>query len=178
MHATGEGVAADTATHGGRVSRPTSQIVASLQQARRQLAIVEERMPELLRRDALAGGSDGYPSGGGGGRGSKGGHADPTSSAALGRPERDVVHDWTAGIIRAVEAACDQINLAAALVYQVDRHVEDRASSATEAAVCMACGDPAPGGLRRGLDEKCYKAWSRADRPDIVVWITSRKVAP
>lgn len=40
---------------------------------------------------------------------------------------------------------------------------------------CLACGDPCHGRIRSGFDEKCYKRWIRAQRPDRVLFITGVK---
>lgn len=40
---------------------------------------------------------------------------------------------------------------------------------------CLACGDPCLDGVRSGFDQKCYKRFTRAGRPDRVVFIAGIK---
>jgi hypothetical protein len=43
-------------------------------------------------------------------------------------------------------------------------------------ATCIVCAGPAPR-CRRGLCDACYKAWTRADRPDIHAFRVERLAA-
>jgi len=40
---------------------------------------------------------------------------------------------------------------------------------------CLACGDACVGRVLSGFDEKCYKKWVRAHRPDRVEFINKVK---
>lgn len=40
---------------------------------------------------------------------------------------------------------------------------------------CLACGDACVGRVLSGFDEKCYKRWTRAGRPDRVAFIYETK---
>jgi len=127
------------------------------------ISTIRQGIRDALRRNAEHSG-DSLPTGTGGeGRG-KGTHADPVAMAAARRPDYDEVHALVEGIVGHVLEADTHLRAAASRFYRLDQLAADE-GRVNQVEACRCCGDPAPQ-PRAGYCDKCWKAWTRADRPD------------
>lgn len=88
-------------------------------------------------------------------------YGDPTGEEAIW----DELFDHTSKQIHSVVIMLRKINtIAAELKDLSNMDVEKRALRSIPD--CLACGDPCVARVISGFDDKCYKAWQRAGRPD------------
>lgn len=152
----------------------TDRTVTEIQAAIKQLEAVAAVITEIRRRDAEQVGPDGFGNGGGDGRRAKGTHADPTHSAATSRKPADVVHEWTLDLNDQLEVVCKAAHRAHGLVYVIGQSVDAKTGRVNLVDCCPVCDDPMPQ-PRAGLDEKCFRRWVRAGRPERAPWINEER---
>ena len=97
-------------------------------------------------------------------------YGDPTGEEACW-DERD---DRTGIIISAMCTALSQWLTMAQSIHDLS-NTDVRVRAAKSMPDCLACGDPCLGRVLSGFDEKCYKRFVRAGRPDRNVFIQAIK---
>lgn len=148
--------------------------VNELQAAVKHIEMVAAHIAEIRRRDVEQVGPDGFGSQGGDGRRSVGSHSDPTLTAATTDRHQDVVHEWTVDLDRQVEIFCAAAHRAHGLVYVITQAVDAKTGRVNLVDVCPVCDDPMPT-PRAGMDEKCFRRWTRAGRPERAPWINAER---
>jgi hypothetical protein len=66
------------------------------------------------------------------------------------------------------------MNVATGLSKLIGQVVDDKTGHVNEIECCPVCDDPMPV-VRAGFDEKCYRRWVRAGRPERAPWIRAER---
>lgn len=153
----------------------TERTITEVEAAIAQLQKITPHLNEIRRRDAEQVGPDGFGSGGGDGRRSVGTHSDPTMRAATveQRPQ-DLVHQWTEDLNQQLEIICAAAHRAHGLVYVISQSVDAKTGRVNLVECCPVCDDPMPQ-PRSGMDEKCFRRWVRAGRPERAPWMHEQR---
>lgn len=152
----------------------TDPSVNEIEVARKQLAAIAKQITDIKRRDTEQVGPDGYRTGSGNGRMSKGTHSDPTEAAAGAHKEHDHVHEHTVKLLSCVKTACDAANRAAGYLAALTALVDERTGRRNLVDCCPVCDDPMPQ-PRAGMCEPDYRRWTRAGRPERAPWINQER---
>lgn len=135
----------------------------------------------LMQRDASgAYAIDGFGPGGIGGSTSGGDVSRPTETMAIAaadeaghRVDPDAVHNLVLEAMTHIVEARNHLVAAASRSFLLGQWQDGKRVDANNVALCPACDDPMPF-PRAGFDEKCYRSWDRAGRPDRFTWIRKR----
>ena len=93
-------------------------------------------------------------------------YSDPTGDEAVWSEKRDRIGD----IITYLAKDLGRCHTTAEWLIEIgNESVVQRAERSVPD--CLACGEPSPGRIVGGFDDKCYKRWQRAGRPDRLAFI-------
>ena len=93
-------------------------------------------------------------------------HNDPTGEDACWDDRDDKIKKIVVGLAKTMR------NVKSMTEWLGDLSSTDVVARATRTVPdCLACGDPCVGRVLGGFDEKCYKRWTRAGRPDRSVFV-------
>lgn len=111
----------------------------------------------------------------GGAKGPKGDHGDPTGQRAIDPDPLATEHAELTADVTAFFRAAERLAARIERLKPVDPDSVER-GRVNSVATCIVCLGPAPR-CRRGLCEACYRAWVRADRPELHEFKTARLAA-
>jgi hypothetical protein len=112
---------------------------------------------------------------GGGGPSCKGEYSDPTPSAVLAPDPLALEKPRLVAAIAGFAEAADELSAIVHRLKAVDPSKVER-GRINDVPACIVCSGPAVP-CRRGLCGACYKAWKRADEPDITQFRNARLAA-
>ena len=95
---------------------------------------------------------------------------DPTGEAAM---NYRVAESVAVSVDAMAEHVLYALNTARVILAIAPSDVGERAKRSIPD--CLACGDPCPGKMRGGFDDKCYTRWLREGRPDRFKFISETK---